>query len=284
MELDDRIAKCNKILNENPNSQIFAALAEAYRKKGEIDKAFRICQTGLKIHPGYGSAHMVMAKINFDKGLFDWAEMEIQKAVELDGISHATELALAEIHIHRGEFAKAAKILNKLLESDPGNKHVQKLLDLTKKLPLESPIRAYEESPSPQAVASESDGPEPALRPERKITYKELLDFVAGVAGVNGVLLINREGLVADQRWDEPGSPELYGAVARDIEKTIQSQIEISDFGEYENILLEADDLILKLIPLHGNLLLIKANKQINLGTLRLRLPKLLSRLEHDLS
>ena len=63
-EIEDRIAKCNKLLDANPNSQIFAALAEAYRKKGELDKAFRICQGGLRIHPSYGSAHVVMAKIN----------------------------------------------------------------------------------------------------------------------------------------------------------------------------------------------------------------------------
>ncbi|MEW5922985.1 MAG: tetratricopeptide repeat protein [Candidatus Zixiibacteriota bacterium] len=286
-ELDDRIAKCNKILNENPNSQIFAALAEAYRKKGEIDKAFRICQTGLKIHPNYGSAHMVMAKINFDKGLFDWAEMEVHKAIELDGASHATDLTLAEIHVHRGEFAKALRILNKLQESDPNNRHVQKLLDLTRKLPLESPVSVFEEPPvvaQAAAVEEEEPAPFPTPRQEKRITYKELLDFIASVGGVDGVLLINREGLVADQRWDDEASTDLYGAVARDIEKTIQSQMEISRFGEYETILLEADDLIIKILPLKDNLLLIKANKQINLGTLRLKLPKLLSRLEHDLS
>ena len=60
VEIEDRISKCNKLLDANPNSQIFAALAEAYRKKGELDQAFRVCQSGLRIHPNYGSAHMVM--------------------------------------------------------------------------------------------------------------------------------------------------------------------------------------------------------------------------------
>ena len=39
-DIDERIEKCNKILDENPSSQIFAALAEAYRKKGDLEKAF----------------------------------------------------------------------------------------------------------------------------------------------------------------------------------------------------------------------------------------------------
>jgi len=280
-ELDDRIAKCNKILNENPNSQIFAALAEAHRKKGEIDKAFRICQTGLKIHPNYGSAHMVMAKINFDKGLYDWTEIEVEKAVEMDGGSHATELLLAEVHLNRGEFVKAAKKLKKLHEADPNNKHVIKLMDLATKIPLESPIQPEEQ---PSEKSAEGSLEDTTVKTEPKVTYKEVLDFVNGVAGIDGVLLINREGLVADKRWDEELSPELYGAVARDIEKTVQSQIEISNFGRYENILLEADELILMMFSLNDNLLLIKANKRVNLGTLRLKLPTLLSKLDDDLS
>lgn len=282
-ELDDRIAKCNKILSENPNSQIFAALAEAFRKKGELDKAFRTCQIGLKIHPNYGSAHMVMAKINRDKGLYDWSEMEVFRAVELDGDNHATELLLAEICVHRGEFAKATRILNRLLSKNPNDQQATELLELAKKLPLESvekPKGVIQKKAEPDSVES-SQAP---AKPAEKITLKQLLDFISELAGVDGVLLINSEGLVAEERWHDSQPPELYGAIARDIERTIQSQIEISRFGKYESILLEADDLIIHLLPLEENLLLVKANRQINLGTLRLKLSTLMSRLNIDFS
>ena len=83
--LDDRITKCKKILDENPESQIFAAYADALRKNGELDKAFRVCRQGLRIHPGYGSGHMVMARINFDRKMYDWAESELAEAIELEG-------------------------------------------------------------------------------------------------------------------------------------------------------------------------------------------------------
>ena len=104
-EIEDRISKCNKLLDANPNSQIFAALAEAYRKKGDLDLAFRICQEGLRIHPDYGSAHMVMARINVDKGMFDWAEIEVRKTIDIEGNSHTTDLLLAEIYINKNDMA-----------------------------------------------------------------------------------------------------------------------------------------------------------------------------------
>jgi tetratricopeptide (TPR) repeat protein len=118
-EINDRIEKCQKIMESDPNSQIFAALADAHRKKGELDKAFRICQNGLKIHPSYGAAHLVMAKINMDRGLYDWAEAEIKKAIELDGSSRSIDILLSEILIYKGEFVEAVKLLKKLHQSDP---------------------------------------------------------------------------------------------------------------------------------------------------------------------
>jgi len=287
-ELDDRIAKCNKILNENPNSQIFAALSEAYRKKGDVDKAFRVCQTGLKIHPDYGSAHMVMAKINLDKGLFDWAEMEVLKVVELEGPSNASDLLMAEILIGKGEYAKATKVLDKLQKAGVNVQQVKELLVAAQRHPLESPPVVEKEEPVHVLQEKEDDTKisvqgeeEPAPTPQT-ITVKELLDAVADIPGVDGILLINKDGLVGDSRWDNAESADIYGALARDVVDTIQTQMDVSHFGSYENILVEAESSILNVLPLKNNLLFIKANMQINLGTLRLKLTHLLERLGED--
>ncbi len=278
VELDDRIAKCNKILDESPNSQIFAALAEAYRKKGELDKAFRVCQNGLKIHPNYGSAHMVMAKINLDKGLYDWAQMEVEKSVNLDGNSHATDLLLAEIHIYKGEFAHATRILEKLRRVDPKNKHVLKLMEIAKKLPLESrkTIEPVVEESEPQTAENEAPREAEAKEPIREISPKIMIDILANIPGVDGVMLVNHEGMVAESNWNCPEEPELFGALAREIERIINDQIGEANFGNYEDALIEAENLVLKFLPFGKNLLLIKANAQVNLGTLRLKLTSLL--------
>lgn len=287
-ELDDRIAKCNKILVENPNSQIFAALSEAYRKKGEVDKAFRICQTGLKSHPEYGSAHMVMAKVNLDKGLLDWAEMEVLKVIELDGHSHASDLLFAEILIEKGEFSRATSLLDKLQNTGANIQQVSHLLKSTKRQPPESQsIAKLPESVQSEKVKQEETDltvQEQESRPvsPKEITVKELMDTIIDIPGVDGILFINKDGMVADSRWDDSQQVDIYGALSRDVEETIQSQMEISHFGKYENILIETEKSIIKILPLKDNLLLIKANMQINLGTLRLKLSGLISMLNMD--
>ncbi|MCX6827019.1 MAG: roadblock/LC7 domain-containing protein [candidate division Zixibacteria bacterium] len=277
LELDDRIAKCNKILEGNPNSQIFAALAEAYRKKGDIDRAFRTCQTGLKIHPIYGSAHVVMAKINLDKGLYDWAEVEIIKAIELDGHSHTNDLLLAEIYVYKGEFVKAIKLLNKLSSTDANDPHVNKLLEICRKLPMESTQKIQPTRNSIKMAAGEESS---LLEDSEEIEAGPIMGKLVDIKGVEGVLLINNEGLVVDSRWPDSQATDIYGALARDIERTVQSQIEIAHFGKYKSILLESDEFVLNLLPLGENLLLIRAGGKINLGNFRLKLTSLLGKRE----
>jgi tetratricopeptide (TPR) repeat protein len=166
-EIDDRISKCNKILGENPNSQIFAALADAYRKKGQLDQAFRVCQNGLRIHPNYVSAHMVMARINLDKGMYDWAEIEVNKAIVLEGNSFATDLLLAEIYIRKGEFPKATKLLDKLQKMDPANQQIQKLMELCDRIPQEASVQLGSGGPGKSDAAQAAPKP---VEPEKPVS------------------------------------------------------------------------------------------------------------------
>jgi len=289
-EIDERIAKCNKILDENPSSQIFAALAEAYRRKGELDKAFRICQNGLKVHPNYGSAHLVMAKINLDKGMYDWAETEIQKAIELDGAARATDLLLSEIYIYKGEFNRACRILEVLHQADPDNDQIKKLLDIARRIPMDAErIPAAdgpgpgEDSPAPKAEtakpsASAEETPAGGA-PEPDIDYKQMLKALVATPGIDGVMLLNSEGLVIEAVWNVPGETDVVGALAMEAARFATTQMRESGFGNLNAIMIETPDSIIYLAGARGRLLTIICSETVNLGSLKMKLTTLLPRL-----
>lgn len=293
-DINERIAKCNKILDENPSSQIFAALAEAYRKKGELDKAFRVCQNGLKIHPDYGSAHLVMAKVNMDKGMYDWAEAEVNKAIELDGATRATELLLSEIYIYKGEFNKACRILEQLQQSDPANEHISKLLDIARKIPLDRdhsgqvPINAPSVaggemtaamSKAENAVAAVVEAEEPKVAPVPDMNYKQMLGAVVATPGVDGVLLINSDGLVIEAVWNVSGDTALVGALVVEAARYSTVQMRESGFGNLQSLLLETADSLYYMAGVRGKLLTVICTETVNLGSLKLKLMSLLPRL-----
>lgn len=288
--IDDRIAKCAKILDENPSSQIFAALADAHRKKGDLDQAFRVCQNGLKIHPGYGSGHLVMAKINMDKGMYDWAESETQRAIELDGATRTTELLLSEVYIYKGEFNKACRLLERLLSSDPENEQIRKLLDIARKIPLEgvhgTPPPVYARpapAPSPNATAvrprAPRSTPPPPVTAPPKLNDKQLLRAMVAIPGVEGALLINKDGLVFEAEWNVPGPTDLTGALAAETARYCTTQLRETGFGDLQSVLIEAGRTLLYLSNAAGRLLAVVCTETVNLGSLKLKLSSLLPRL-----
>jgi predicted Zn-dependent protease len=121
VKVDERISKCEEILEKNPDSVIFAALSDAYRRRGDLAKAFHVCSRGLKSHPDYGPGHLVMAKINLERGMYSEAEKELTFAVQADGKTRATELLLAQILVKKKETKDAKRILEKLKIADPEN-------------------------------------------------------------------------------------------------------------------------------------------------------------------
>ena len=279
-DLDERIFKCRKILEDDPNSQIFAALAESYRKKGELEKAFRVCQNGLKIHPSYGPAHVVMAKINLDRGLYDWAEIEAQKAMELDGRTRTLELLLAEIYIYKGEFDQAIKLLMQLHEADPNNTQIARLLDIARKLPEEAAEmtgQAVEQPGDTDETVVQSSGDEKEAVSEG-MTAAQFLDAVRSIPGVRGALFVNFEGLVMDARWDLDMDQARCGATIGELGNELNKSLLEGSFGAVRSVLVETAGPTFYVIREQDGAFIAVTDETCNLGTLRMKMEKLVAR------
>ena len=278
-QVDDRIDKCQRILESDPNSQIFAALAEALRRKGETDRAFRICQNGLKVHPSYGSAHLVMAKINLDRGHYDWAEVEAKRAMELDGRTRAVELLLAEIYIFKGEFQSAIKLLSRLRDLDPDNPQIRKLLDIARRIPVEQTKIMERSSPQEETrPVTASPKAAPAHPKSETLSTKEVLSQGMAIAGVDGVLFLNSEGLVVESEWALDMDADTCGATLGDVGHFLERELVRSSFGMVEKVLIETPKRIFYLIRIAEGLLVFVAKGSENLGGLRMKIDSLLSR------
>lgn len=250
-EIDDRITKCEKILNSNPGSQIFAALAEAHRRNGNIDAAFQVCQKGLKNHPNYGSAHVVMAKINLDKGLYDWAEKEIEKASSLGGNAHAIEALRCEAMLQKGEITAVLSRLRKGLQKDPYNGHLQKLLKIAEEAQSEPSAVAFptmSTTVSDSAPQSPVNAEPPKKAAEREITSKELLKEGLALEHVFGAVHQDANGEVFEAIWDNVPSEEKYAAVATDSRRYFSEALERVKFGACETVLVEGSGLTIYLL------------------------------------
>ena len=280
-EIKDRIAKCQKILEGDPNSQIFAALAEAYRKDGDLEVAFRVCQNGLKIHPSYASAHVVMAKINMDRGMYDWAEAEVRKAIELEGNSRATELLLAEIHIYKGEFAAAIRLLKKLSQADPANSQIKRLLDIAQRIPEEQQILRKQAAEEEKTIVQQSrpaTAPVPATPSAPPLSTRGLLEEALAIEHLLGALYTNREGLVIEEEWTPSMDAATCGATLAGVLNFLSKELMQAQFGDANALQIEARGWVFFVTRSREKMFIFVGDEQINLGNLRLRIAALFER------
>src|SRR3954470_6886467 len=70
-----------KKYQEDPNSRVFAPLAEAYRKAGLIDEAIEIAREGLRVHPGFVGGRVALARALFDKKSYEEVVKELTPVV-----------------------------------------------------------------------------------------------------------------------------------------------------------------------------------------------------------
>jgi|GEM_PF-5933253 len=128
MAYKSEIEQLQRRYDEKPE-QWFAALADAYRKKGQVETALEIVRRGIDDRPNYVSGHIVLGRCLVDVGEDAEALTVFQQVLELDGENIIALRMLGEIAERHHDPTDARRWLERLLEVDPMNQQARDTLE-----------------------------------------------------------------------------------------------------------------------------------------------------------
>jgi tetratricopeptide (TPR) repeat protein len=104
-----RIEELEKRLAADPNSRMFVQLAEEYRKAGMLEQAIDCCEKGLKKHPQYPSARVLLGRTLLEAGSFDRASAEFETVLKQVPDNILAHKFLGETYHRLGRLDEALK-------------------------------------------------------------------------------------------------------------------------------------------------------------------------------
>ena len=155
------IEKYLEILAKDPNSRVFAPLAEAYRKAGLLDDAVETALEGLRIHPNYLGGRVALGRAYFEKRQYAEAAAEMQKVAKSAPDNIIAHKVLGQIASRQNDLPAAEKAFKMVLLLDPRDQEAQQFIaDLAGAVPAApAPVPI---SPPPQP---DIEFPPPAFAP-----------------------------------------------------------------------------------------------------------------------
>ncbi|MCC6277237.1 MAG: tetratricopeptide repeat protein [Oligoflexia bacterium] len=119
------------LYEKDPNSKVFAPLAEAYRRMGLLEEAIDLAERGVKRHPNFASGRVALGKCYFQKREYDEAVSELTAAVELSPENLLAHQLLAECFVKINKSKEALDAYKMVLFLNPQDSRVA---DIVKKL------------------------------------------------------------------------------------------------------------------------------------------------------
>lgn len=116
-------------LRLDPDSLVFAPLADGCRKAGRLEEALDICSKGVAQHPEYASGHVVLGKCYFDSQERDKAAESFNTVLSLDENNLVALKFLGMIQAENGDEAAAREHFRHILALDPENTEIRTKLE-----------------------------------------------------------------------------------------------------------------------------------------------------------
>src|SRR5215471_7130331 len=162
---EGRIRDLKRRLELEPASRLFVAMAEEYRKTGQLADALSTLQRGLLAHPGYLSAHVALGRAYLESGQITEAIATFSKVLANDPGNLVSAKSLADIYLSRGDSVEAIKKY-KLYRALAGDRSVDAVIErLEMELaPPPPPSLKEDVPPPPPPPFYEGATPTPARR------------------------------------------------------------------------------------------------------------------------
>ena len=129
LHLPPEVEKYYERWKKDPKSRVFAQLADAYRKSGLLDEAIDVCLEGLKVHPSYGSAMMVLARAYQEKGMDEEAKKEFLEVIKNDPENVLARRMLGELLYKGGKVHEAIEQYQLVLKLTPLDRETKGFLE-----------------------------------------------------------------------------------------------------------------------------------------------------------
>jgi tetratricopeptide (TPR) repeat protein len=143
MEQSTRIDELERKFGENPR-RYFAALANEYRKNGELDQAIELCRRHLTEQGSHLSGHVVLGQALAEAGKSAEAWSVLRRALDLDPENFIALRVLGELSAQSGERAEARDYFVRALEIEPRSEQL---------LAAVAALQPAVVQPEPEAVA-----------------------------------------------------------------------------------------------------------------------------------
>jgi tetratricopeptide (TPR) repeat protein len=256
-------------LADEPGSLAFLELAEALRRRGQLDAAHKVARGGLTRYPGLADAHDLMARILSDQGDLAGAFDSWASALQLDPMRTSALKGVAFLYFRAGESAAAMEHLQRALEVDPDDVSIRQAIGrLGPAYPepvagMAPPTAAPAPPPGPVTPAATPSAPPPAAAaPPEEPDASGPFDEVDG--GERGLLLVDSNGLRLGGRLaDGPGDPagDRVAAQLAGVSREAARATRLLGLGAWHTIALESPDGHVVLTPANAETVLVAARE-----------------------
>ncbi|MCH7761103.1 tetratricopeptide repeat protein [candidate division TA06 bacterium] len=168
IQLDPEIERLSAKLAKDPNSLVFAPLADAYRRSNLVEEAIDIAKRGLEIHPNYLSARNVLGSCYRDKRMYELAREQFEMVLERDSQNLKALRMCGDLLVTMRRDEEGIEKYRHLLEVDPFDKEVKDILEkMSGETPDEKAGSIAREREEGDLEPSETQPPEETSEEER---------------------------------------------------------------------------------------------------------------------